>query len=114
MSNNKRLLIWIARGFAILFILFISMFALDVFSEGYNWWETFVALFMHLIPSYFLIAVTVIAWRRPALGGILFILLGIISIVAFNTYREFIGFMIITMPSFIIGALFWWGASARK
>lgn len=108
MSNNNRFVKWAARILAILFILFISMFAFDVFSEGYNWWETLVALFMHLIPSFFLLAVTFIAWRWPKWGGLAFILLGVISIFAFNTYRELIGFLIISLPAFVIGALFFW------
>lgn len=107
-DTNRNLLKWIPRILAIMFLLFMSLFALDVFSEDYSIWETLIALFMHLIPSYFLIAVIIIAWRWSTIGGILFLLLGTFSVFFFNTYRDPISFMIISLPAFILGALFIW------
>jgi len=49
-KKTKKALYWAPRIIAILFIVFISLFALDVFIEGYGFWETIVALFMHLVP----------------------------------------------------------------
>ena len=40
------------------------MFALDVFDGRHSFWETILALLMHLIPVFVLILVLVIAWRR--------------------------------------------------
>ena len=48
----RTLVFWTPRFFGVLFALFISMFALDVFGEGRGFWETTLALLMHLIPAF--------------------------------------------------------------
>jgi hypothetical protein len=75
------LLYWPPRVLCLLFAGFISLFALDVFSEGYGFWETALALLMHLVPTGVLILVLVIAWRWEWVGGVLFAALGVIYMV---------------------------------
>ena len=48
---TKRLLFWTPRIMCILFAVFVSLFAFDVFGEGYGFWKTLLALLMHLIPT---------------------------------------------------------------
>ena len=81
------------------------MFALDVFGE-YGFPEVLVALFMHLIPSFVLIALLITAWKWPRLGGVLFLVLTLIFVVFFKLYEDFIVFLIVGLPVFIIGILF--------
>ena len=38
-KTMKSTLFWIPRIAGILFILFISIFALDIFGQGYSFWE---------------------------------------------------------------------------
>lgn len=76
-STLRKFVYWVARLLAIAGILFISMFALDVFGLDKPWTEIALALFMHLLPSFVLIAILVIAWRIEWLGGILFVLVGL-------------------------------------
>ncbi len=97
----KRVIFWIPRVLSILFAMFLSMFALDVFSEGYGFGETILALLMHLIPTYFVIIALVIAWQREGIGAILFIALAMFYLV---TSRG--GSWIISGPLFLIGVLF--------
>ena len=79
MSNNtKRLFYWLPRGLSIAFALFITVFALDVFGEGYSFWETLLALFMHLIPTFLVLFVLIIAWRWERVGASLFLVLALI------------------------------------
>lgn len=73
----KKLLRWAARIIAIAAILFISIFALDAFEPGKPWHEIVVALFMHLLPGFVLIAFLAAAWRVEWLGGALFIAAGL-------------------------------------
>jgi hypothetical protein len=72
-TTFKQSLIWTPRIAGILFILFISLFALDVFDGQYGFWGTIVALFMHLIPSILLTIAIVVAWRYEWFGALLFI-----------------------------------------
>lgn len=71
------LLHWTPRIIAIAAILFISMFALDVFEPGAPWPDIATALFMHLLPSFVLIAILAVAWRNEGIGGVLFLIAGL-------------------------------------
>lgn len=91
----KKVIRWLPRILAILFILFMSVFALDVFGEP-RW---YLALFMHLIPSFVLIFLTIIAWKRRRIGGILFLLAGCVMTFFFHSFT-------LAAPALIIGVLF--------
>jgi hypothetical protein len=93
----KTLLFWLPRVVSIAFILFISIFALDVFQDP-NWP---LALFMHLIPSLVLTFLTVIAWKNEMLGGLLFSGIGIFFLISSNFEA-----MIIALPAILIGMLY--------
>jgi len=105
MSKRKenKYLYWSPRIFGIVFILFISIFALDVFSE-YSGLELIVAFIMHMVPSFILIAALAIAWKFELAGAFIFMVLGIFSAFFFNV--DIISFLIISLPSLIISALF--------
>jgi hypothetical protein len=69
---SKRALFWTPRALSIVFIAFLSIFALDVFDEHLGLWRTVLALTMHLIPSFVLIAALVLAWRWEWIGAALY------------------------------------------
>ena len=69
---SKRALFWTPRALSIVFIAFLSLFALDVFDEHLGLWRTVLALTMHLIPSFVLIAALVLAWRWEWIGAALY------------------------------------------
>jgi len=71
---------WSPRILAIIFILSLTVFSLDVFEEDYDFWGTILGLFMHNIPSIVLLIVLIISWRREIVGGIAFIIGGILYI----------------------------------
>lgn len=106
--TSKQVFYWLPRILAILGIVFFSLFALDVFVEYETLSEIVVALAIHLIPSFILIAITVIAWRWHVVGGLLFLLLGFFSIFFFNTYENPISFALLTLPPLLVGLLFLW------
>lgn len=60
---------WTPRAGALLFALFMSIFALDVFGMGGGFWATALAFFMHLMPTFIVLALLVVAWRWPWVGG---------------------------------------------
>jgi hypothetical protein len=103
---EKRLLFWTPRIFCILFAIFVSMFALDVFSEGYSFWETIIALLMHLIPTGIILIVLVFSWRWEWIGAILFTALGVFYIVKFWDRFHWSTYFVISGPLFLIGFLF--------
>ena len=78
MATENKGFSWIPRIFTILIILFLSMFALDAFSPELNFWQQFSDFIMHLIPSFILIIILIIAWKRELIGGILLTILGLV------------------------------------
>jgi hypothetical protein len=102
----KRLLFWSPRILCILFAAFLSLFALDVFDGRHGFWQTILALLMHLIPVFFLILVLVVTWRWEWVGALLFPALGVLYIV--STWHRFRWptCVLISGPLFVLGALF--------
>jgi len=98
---TKRLLFWSPRVLGILFAIFLSLFALDVFSEGYGFGETILALLMHLIPTYLVVIALAVAWRWEWVGSILFIALASAYLASSGG-----GSWIISGPLFLIAILF--------
>lgn len=47
----NRFVYWLPRILSIIFILFLSLFSLDVISPELSFWEILVGLFMHNIPQ---------------------------------------------------------------
>ena len=70
--NMNTFVYWAPRVLSILFIGFVSLFALDVFSE-YQGRELVVPFIMHMLPSIALTIAVVIAWRYELVGSALFI-----------------------------------------
>ena len=77
---SKRVLFWTPRALSIVFIAFLSLFALDVFDEHLGLWRTLLALTMHLIPSFVLIAALVLAWRWEWIGAALYAAAGLLYV----------------------------------
>ena len=106
-TTIKKTLLWTPRIAGILFVLFIGLFAFDVFEEGFGFWGTLLALFMHLLPSILLAIAIYIAWKREWVGAALFIGWAIWYVVFFRD-RDFplMTYTIIAGIPTMIGLLF--------
>jgi hypothetical protein len=111
----NRFLYWTPRILSIIFIIFLSIFSLDIFGNGYTFWQTVLGLFMHNIPSLVLLIILIISWKHEIVGGIAFILAGILYIITLllrilrNSPHEWsmlFWSMMILGPAFLIGILF--------
>ncbi len=67
---ERKVLFWTPRAAAILFALFLGIFALDVFGEGLDPWQIALALLLHLVPSLLLLAGALLAWRWEWIGAL--------------------------------------------
>ena len=103
---SKRLLYWTPRVFTILFAIFISLFALDVFSEGKGFWETVLNLLLHLVPMAIIVGVLVLSWRREWIGAIIYVALAILYVILAWGRFPFSVFLIIAGSLVLTGALF--------
>ena len=111
--NNflKKSLFWAPRVLGILFILFVSLFALDIFEMNLGFWGTIVGLFMHLLPSITMTIALVLAWKYEWIGAILFALVGA-WFLRISTpgdvmfYIVFIGIPILIAVLFLLGWIY--------
>ena len=78
MNNLTKITHWTPRILCILVILLISMFALDAFEPGHTVWQQLLAFIIHLIPSFILIALLIVAWKWENIGGIIFLIVGLV------------------------------------
>lgn len=99
-------LYWFPRILGVLYILFLSLFALDAFYGNNSLGYELLAFLEHMIPPFLLIILLVIAWRRPLMGGILFLLAGIVFTIGYATFQVASAFFCISCPLFIIGISF--------
>jgi hypothetical protein len=107
-TTMNRALYWAPRALCIVFAAFISIFAADVFGHGGGFWQTALALLIHLVPTFLVVAVLVASWRHEWIGGIVFVALGVLY-VAFAWSRPFFGwaaFLAISAPLLLTGVLF--------
>lgn len=115
MKPYQKIFRWTPRVLCIIAILFISMFAFDAFSPEMTFWQNLGSLLMHLLPSFVLIALLVVAWKWELAGGILITLVGLATapfIYNLNFQRTqsvstTIGaVLIVNLPFIVIGILF--------
>lgn len=113
---TRRLLFWTPRVLCVVFTLFISMFALDVFGHAHGFWETLTALFMHLIPSFVLLAMLILAWRWEWIGAVVSTALAILFLWWNYTVRHNVlpAVLIIAGPLILMAGLFLVGWVMRK
>lgn len=98
-------LTWLSRTLSLLFAAFLGIFALDVF-EGAFEPLMIVGFLVHLLPSFFLIAVTFVAWRRPLVGAIGFIGFAFLYIGLVGLGRPWGWYLSISAPALIVGILY--------
>jgi len=79
-TKTGKFVYWTPRILSIIFLAFLALFSLDVFDEGLGFWGTIVGLFMHNIPVFVLLAVLIVSWKHEIVGGIIFILAGLLYI----------------------------------
>ncbi|MCJ7529743.1 MAG: hypothetical protein MUO64_01765 [Anaerolineales bacterium] len=102
----KRVLYWAPRILSILFAIFVGLFALDLFGAGYSFWETILALLIHLIPTFAILIVLAISWRWEWVGGVLFIFLAAFYLVRFGGQFPWSIYLVMSGPPFLVGILF--------
>lgn len=97
---KNKFIYWAPRIISILFLLFLALFSLDIFEGNYGFWGTIIGLLMHNIPVFILAIILAISWRYEIVGGIGFILAGLLYLGLASSS------LIIAGPAFLVGVLF--------
>lgn len=101
----NKIIFWFPRVLSITFVLFLSMFALDVFSE-YSGWQIILPLFMHLLPSIILLLVIIIAWKYELVGAVVFLLGAILYVWEAGLGRPWTWYAFISGPALIVAIFY--------
>ncbi len=96
---------WVCRIVTILFILFISLFALDAFETEGSIAVKIAAFAVHLTPSMLLVAVLVLAWNWPLTGAYAFGLAGVYYALLVSG-QDILAYILISGPSILLCTLF--------
>ena len=103
---NKWALYWAPRVLGIAFAVFISIFALDVFSENLPFGKQLFAFAIHLLPTAVIVIVVAFSWKREWLDGAGFIALGLLYMGMTRLRYPVWAYVFISGPAFLIGLLF--------
>lgn len=112
--KTSHLVFWTPQILCLLFAGFISMFALDVFKENQGFWNTAIALLMHLIPTGILLIILAASWRWEWIGALIFPALGVFYIIAFWGRFSLSTYLVIAGPLMLVGVLFLIGWLKRR
>lgn len=105
-SANVSKVIWIPRVLGVLYIVFFSVFSMDTLQNNVPLIERMGGLLIHLLPSFVLIALLILSWSRPLLGGFIFSFCSLYVTVYFHTYQSIFSFLCFTLPLAIMALLF--------
>lgn len=94
---------WSPRVLGILTALFLGIFALDAFGEGRGFLASLPGFLVHLLPTFIVLAVVALAWRRAWLGALAFAILA--ALYAVST-RRIDWFLVIGVPLLVVSALY--------
>jgi TRAP-type C4-dicarboxylate transport system permease small subunit len=114
LENSLR---WVARILTILFAGFLGIFSLDVFQENYRFWMTALDLLIHLIPSFIILLVLWISWKREWIAAIIYFLMAILYLIYSWGRFPAITYIVVSGPLFVVSILnlyCWLKSSGKK
>ena len=113
-NSSAKVFYWIPRILGIFMAVFISLFALDVFTGQTSIWQEMLGLIIHLIPTYLVLIALAISWRWERVGGTLFVLLGLLYVITNLGNTPWSVNLVIAGPAILIGGLFWVSYYVRR
>lgn len=114
LSISEKILYWAPRLASICFVLFLSVFAWDVFSE-YSGTSVILPLLIHLIPSFVLLGAVLLAWKYELVGVVMFFGFAFLYVWNVGFDRPWSWYASIVAPATVVGILFLisWSQKAR-
>ncbi len=103
-KRSDAVLLWAPRILGILVCLFLSLFALDAFSEGKTVLEGLRGFLVHVSPMVVLLGVVGLSWRREWVGGVVFTALAVAYAYFARQHPSWI--VVVAGPVFLVGILF--------
>ena len=110
----SKIIYYTPRIAGLLMIVFVSLFALDVFVPGIPFWKQILGFVVHAAPAIILALLMIFAWKRPVIGFVIFGLAAVFFLrFVFNQDFGPGNFLMFVSPLALISAMFWinwkWG-----
>lgn len=112
--DMKKIIYWFPRILTLSFAIFISLFAMDVWSGEESFFLKLAGFMIHLIPTFAILVILAFAWRREWIGGAAFILLGGFYMIVSGMREHWAAYVSISGTLFVTGILFCIGWFKRK
>lgn len=98
----KKLIYYSPRILAVLLVAFLYLFVLEGFSPEFDFMDSLV----HFILASIVLVITIIAWKKPIIGGSIFLILGLFYLsLAILSEVWLSSLLIIAIPT-LVGLLF--------
>ena len=102
----RLLKIWVPRVLALLYVAFLAIMSLDSFDGSSGIFNNLVGFLVHLLPAFWIGMTLLLAWHYRLIGGVAFMIMGMVFTIYYHTNTSTANFMLISMPLFVCGMLF--------
>lgn len=103
--RKTSLFFWLPRILSSIFVVFLSLFALDVFN-AYSGLAVVIPLLINLIPALILLLVVIISWKYELVGALAFLFFSFIYVSSVGFSQHWSWYVAIPLPSTIVSMLF--------
>ncbi len=95
-----------ATSLGVLYAVALLIFAADVFNHEQNIAQTFYDILLHLLPTAVVFIIVVVAYNRPLIGAIIYLVLGLIYIITGWASMHWSAHVLIAGPLLLLSALY--------
>ncbi|MFA5024656.1 MAG: hypothetical protein WC523_06945 [Patescibacteria group bacterium] len=96
----NKIIYYLSRAISILLVAFFAVFILEGFGPGSKWQNAL----SHVVMTLIVLAITIVAWKWPKIGGFIFIALGIFFCIFFHA--SWWSGLIMSAAPLLLGVLF--------
>ena len=95
-----------ATSLGVLYAVALLIFAADVFNHEQNIAQTFYDILLHLLPTAVVLLIVVVAYNRPLIGAIIYLVLGLMYIITGWARMHWSAHVLIAGPLLLLSALY--------
>ena len=95
-----------ATSLGVLYAVTLLIFAADIFNHEQNITQTFYDLLLHLLPTAVILLIVFVAYNRPLIGAIIYLVLGLMYIITGWTSMHWTAHVLIAGPLLLLSALY--------
>jgi hypothetical protein len=95
-----------ATSLGVLYAVALLIFAADVFNHEQNIAQTFYDILLHLLPTAVILLIVFVAYNRPLIGAIIYLVLGLMYIITGWARMHWSAHVLIAVPLLLLSALY--------